>query len=76
MLIDLELVLGPTPGTKFIIGAMMLLDLQGDVTSPAITRTASQGSGGGAVQQTFAPVPLATGPTVYVGPMIGLQFGR
>jgi hypothetical protein len=29
-----------------------------------------------AVSQTFGAVPLATGPTVYVGPMIGLQFGR
>jgi hypothetical protein len=67
---DAELVLGQSPGTRFVLGVESWLELLG---SESLTFG----------DRTFAPHPPSHGPYVvskgavfYVGPHLGLQFGR
>lgn len=69
---DAELILGPTPGTRFVIGVESWLELLGKQTADFT-----------GVARTFAPHPptagpytLSTGAAFYVGPYLGFQFGR
>lgn len=74
MLFDLGITLGSSPGTKFYVGGTMMLDMRGHVEAPAKTRNVAVN--GAATPVTFPPVSLASGLGVYVGPVIGLQFGH
>jgi hypothetical protein len=73
LILDASLLLGGTPGTKFLLGAMMGLEFYGD---PAST----DGQGTDMVNNvTAVPRPslqVAHGTEVFIGPMIGLQFGE
>ena len=74
LMFDLGITLGSSPGTKFFLGGTMLMDMRGQINTPAQTRSVSVN--GTTTSVTFPPVSLSSGLGVYVGPVIGLQFGH
>ena len=72
LLFDAGLLLGSTPGTKFELGALAVVELYGD---PVVT----EGQAADRVRTVDVPRPgvqVARGTEVFIGPMIGLQFGE
>jgi hypothetical protein len=74
LLIDAGLLLGSTPGLKFVVGMVLLADLSAkDVVVGPDTSTA--------LSNSFFTAPghgylLASGPQVFFGPTLGVQFGH
>jgi hypothetical protein len=72
LILDASLLLGSTPGTKFQLGAMAAFEFYGDSVS---TDPQSADTANGVV----VPRPgmqVARGTEVFIGPIIGLQFGE
>lgn len=75
---DADMIIGHTPGTRFVLGVEGWLEMSGTVTAP------------GAGTNVPSPIPaqisslpassssyvLAKGPAFYIGPHVGFQFGR
>jgi hypothetical protein len=80
MMGDAGILFGGTPGTKLFIGALIWMDFP----SVAVTTPAGVGkdvsllnSNPPATKTLLQPqYPIASGAQVYIGPVIGLQFGR
>ncbi len=75
MMVDAGLLLGGTPGTKFTLGVMAWAEMTGTVqTEDGGLRNGKFGNV--AVKIASPPQTLADGVHFYLGPTIGLQFGR
>jgi hypothetical protein len=72
MMFDASLLLGSTPGTKFQIGTFALVEFYGD---PLSSQAQSPDNVGG-LDYGRPAVQLVKGTEVFVGPMLGLQFGE
>lgn len=72
LVVDAGLLLGSTPGTKFTIGVMAMLELSSAHSAdlPAFRGTSP------AVNVAARSQPVITGAQFFVGPTLGLQFGR
>jgi hypothetical protein len=88
--VDAGVLLGSTPGTKFFIGAQLLAELAGS-SSTKVSQSTAQASVGGSVASnglsglTSGNLPslpgskqinVVNGPEVFLGPVIGIQFGQ
>jgi hypothetical protein len=72
VLLDASLLLGSTPGTKFQLGALAAVEFYGD---PLVTPGQGPDSVGGA-QFGRPAIQVAHGTEVFIGPLLGLQFGE
>jgi hypothetical protein len=72
LLFDASLLLGSTPGTKFQLGALAMVEFYGD---PVMTDAQSPDSVGGYPLGRPA-LQVAKGTEVFIGPVLGLQFGE
>jgi hypothetical protein len=70
MMIDGGILLGNTPGTKFYLGCMMVADF-------GSTGQATMAAGGSQTQVVPPPTVMhgVNGTDIFVGPLIGVQFG-
>jgi hypothetical protein len=73
LVVDAGLLLGSTPGTKFTLGVMAWVELSqsksADAWTPPFPAT-------GAVRVQPRSQELVTGAQFFIGPTLGLQFGR
>jgi hypothetical protein len=72
LMFDGSLLLGSTPGTKFQLGALAMVEFYGDPTS-------TSGSGEdnvGGVAYGHPSLQVTHGTEVFIGPLLGLQFGE
>ncbi|MEO7096905.1 MAG: PEGA domain-containing protein [Polyangiales bacterium] len=78
MMLDAGLLLGSTPGTKFTLGIMAWFEFTGRVDSEdGGQRSAKTGGTPSAdVRLLSPPTSISTGMRFFLGPTIGLQFGR
>lgn len=75
LMVDAGLLLGSTPGTKFTLGVMAWAEVGGTVqTEDGGLRDGKVGTI--AVKIPSPPQTLADGVHFYLGPTLGLQFGR
>jgi hypothetical protein len=73
---DAALLLGSTPGVKFKLGAMMMLEVAGDMVADSGASFPRQLD---AKTQTALVVPnvrFSQGTQLFVGPVLGMQFGH
>lgn len=76
MMFDAGILIGSTPGVKFTLGGLCWIDFPGsDWAEPRVF------SGDEQVETTFprsfdGRVPVSKGTNVFLGPMLGMQFGR
>jgi hypothetical protein len=71
---DAGILLGSTPGVKFSLGAVCWIDFAGDDLSVLGSETVHTKTG---KLRLPGDVPVVeSGPNVFIGPAIGLQFGR
>jgi hypothetical protein len=75
MMIDAGLLLGSTPGTKFTLGVMAWMEFAGKVNTEEGGNRAAN-AGGTAVSLASPSTNISTGTRFFIGPTIGLQFGR
>lgn len=77
---DAGVLLGSSPGLRLKLGVVVWADFQsGDLTSPSGEPRVIRFEGSGGQVDANLPTPpyvLASGPHLYVGPVIGLQFGH
>lgn len=73
---DLGLLIGPTPGAKFKIGVVALADLPGSGRQTDDGNPYSVSIDGRDVAYDASPMPVAKSPELFVGPVLGLEFGR
>jgi hypothetical protein len=78
MMLDAGLLLGSTPGTKFTLGVMAWMELAGRTdTEDGGQRPAKTGGASPVDVKLLSPAAnLSTGTRFFIGPTIGLQFGR
>lgn len=73
-LFDAGILLGSTPGVTFSLGAVCWLDFAGDNLAVLDSEKVQTKNG---TLKLAGNVPVAeSGPNVFIGPAIGLQFGR
>jgi hypothetical protein len=70
MVMDGGVELGGTPGTRFYLGAMMLLEFAGGAQATASPNISS------GPPAPKGPIDLANGTDIYFGPILGMQFGE
>jgi hypothetical protein len=74
---DFGITIGSTPETRFFVGVEAWLDLPGDKSAPTGLGTVSSGGTSNAqLTVTQTTIPSLFSPQLYVGPTIGLVFGR
>jgi hypothetical protein len=74
-LFDGGILLGSTPGVKFFLGGLMWIDFPGDDVFTAAL-PATSGLADSVYSTSDRKMLLSTGTQVYVGPMLGVQFGH
>jgi hypothetical protein len=75
LMLDGGMLLGSTPGAKFYLGGLLWVDFPPeDLLTGSIPATA--GLPAGVVSTSDSKMLLSTGTQVYVGPMLGVQFGH
>lgn len=71
-LVDVGIMLGSTPGTKLILGGQMIIEFSGKPRSAPGEATQTLDG-----QQLAMPsVQVAHGTDIFLGPVLGLQFGQ
>ena len=74
---EVGLLFGSTPGAKFELAVVGWLDAQSStVGSPAERGRGVQTPSGSQIAVDVPSYSIITGPQVYIGPMIGIRFGR
>ena len=76
MMIDAGLLLGNTPGTKFTLGVVAWIELGPTMTTDDGGARPGKTSAGIPVSIPSPPTTLSSGVQFYLGPTLGLQFGR
>ncbi len=71
--IDGGIELGRTPGTRFYVGALMLAEFPGATEAQGNT---TQSASGVTTAFPAAHINVVSGPEVFVGPILGMQFGE
>jgi hypothetical protein len=79
---DAGVLLGSTPGTKFFIAAQLIAEFAG-ANSTKANQTAAEAAGAGSVLNGSIPtlpgskpINVVNGPEVFLGPVLGVQFGE
>jgi hypothetical protein len=77
-LADLRILLGSTPGVRFTFGVMALLEMGSALTTAPQQRPAasSAASTAGAANLAVPGLDLASTTQLYVGPVLGIDFGH
>lgn len=73
---DGGVLLGPTPGTKFYLGAIMLWSFGDAIMTPGGAPTPGNLAAGGTLPVERPPFRIAPSGTFYLGPTIGFHFGH
>jgi hypothetical protein len=74
-LLDGGILLGSTPGAKFFLGGLLWIDFPGDdILTASIPAAAALPDS--VYSTSDRKMLLSTGTQVYVGPMLGVQFGH